>query len=116
MLNYPLTQYMFCAPDEGAAAVVMCRQVFRNEHKHAQRYCSQNPTGKCVHRGLQKIILSGPLTNRFPQTSREQAHAASLLIRLTSFQESNFRAVHRIVVLRTHMVNKKLTVPTQRDF
>src|SRR5882672_9139026 len=25
MLNYPLTQYMFCAPDEGAAAVVMCK-------------------------------------------------------------------------------------------
>jgi acetyl-CoA C-acetyltransferase len=25
MLNYSLTQYMFCAPDEGAAAVVMCR-------------------------------------------------------------------------------------------
>ena len=25
MLNYPLTQYMFSAPDEGAAAVVMCR-------------------------------------------------------------------------------------------
>ena len=24
MLNYPLTQYMFCAPDEGAAAVMMC--------------------------------------------------------------------------------------------
>jgi acetyl-CoA C-acetyltransferase len=25
MLNYPLTQYMFCAPDEGGAAVVLCR-------------------------------------------------------------------------------------------
>jgi acetyl-CoA C-acetyltransferase len=25
MLNYPLTQYMFCSPDEGAAAVVMCK-------------------------------------------------------------------------------------------
>ena len=25
MLNYPLTQYMFCGPDEGAAAVVLCR-------------------------------------------------------------------------------------------
>jgi acetyl-CoA acetyltransferase len=25
VLNFPLTQYMFCAPDEGAAAVVMCR-------------------------------------------------------------------------------------------
>jgi acetyl-CoA acetyltransferase len=25
MLNYPLTQYMFCSPDEGAAATVLCR-------------------------------------------------------------------------------------------
>ncbi len=25
VLNYPLTSYMFCAPDEGAAAVIMCR-------------------------------------------------------------------------------------------
>ena len=25
MLNHPLTQYMFCGPDEGAAAVVLCR-------------------------------------------------------------------------------------------
>ena len=25
MLNYPLTQYMFCSPDEGAAAVIVCR-------------------------------------------------------------------------------------------
>jgi acetyl-CoA C-acetyltransferase len=25
VLNFPLTQYMFCAPDEGAAALVLCR-------------------------------------------------------------------------------------------
>ncbi len=25
MLNYPLRQFMFCSPDEGAAAVVLCR-------------------------------------------------------------------------------------------
>ena len=25
ILNYPLTQYMFCSPDEGAAAMVVCR-------------------------------------------------------------------------------------------
>ncbi|WP_405136516.1 thiolase family protein [Nocardia sp. NBC_01388] len=25
VVNYPLTQYMFCSPDEGAAAVVLCR-------------------------------------------------------------------------------------------
>ena len=32
MLNYPLTQYMFCSPDEGAAAVVLC------DAEHAHRY------------------------------------------------------------------------------
>jgi acetyl-CoA acetyltransferase len=35
MLNYPLTQYMFCAPDEGAAAIVMCNADI------AHRYSSQ---------------------------------------------------------------------------
>jgi acetyl-CoA C-acetyltransferase len=35
MLNYPLTQYMFCSPDEGAAAVVLCRADI------AHRYTSQ---------------------------------------------------------------------------
>ncbi len=25
MVNFPLTQYMFCSPDEGAAALVLCR-------------------------------------------------------------------------------------------
>ncbi len=32
LLNYPLTQYMFCSPDEGAAAVVLCKA------EHARRY------------------------------------------------------------------------------
>jgi acetyl-CoA acetyltransferase len=32
VLNYPLTQYMFCAPDEGAAAVVMCRGDLAHEY------------------------------------------------------------------------------------
>ena len=32
VLNYPLTQYMFCSPDEGAGAVVLCRA------EHARRY------------------------------------------------------------------------------
>jgi acetyl-CoA acetyltransferase len=35
MLNYPLTQYMFCSPDEGAAAVVMCRA--DQAHKYTDR-------------------------------------------------------------------------------
>jgi acetyl-CoA acetyltransferase len=32
ILNYPLRQYMFCAPDEGAGAVVMCRA--EDAHKY----------------------------------------------------------------------------------
>src|SRR4051794_7977355 len=34
-LNYPLTQYMFCSPDEGAAALVLCRA------DQAHRYTDQ---------------------------------------------------------------------------
>jgi acetyl-CoA acetyltransferase len=34
-LNYPLTQYMYCGPDEGAAAVLLCRA------DHAHRYTDQ---------------------------------------------------------------------------
>ncbi len=34
MLNHPLTQYMFCSPDEGAAAVILCKA------EHAHRYTS----------------------------------------------------------------------------
>jgi acetyl-CoA acetyltransferase len=32
VLNHPLTQYMFCSPDEGAAAVVVCKA------EHARRF------------------------------------------------------------------------------
>src|SRR5436853_4588028 len=35
LLNYPLTQYMFCSPDEGAAAVVLCRA--EDAHRYTER-------------------------------------------------------------------------------
>ena len=38
ILNYPLTQYMFCAPDEGAAAVVMCRADIAHRYTSAPVY------------------------------------------------------------------------------
>jgi len=38
MLNYPLTQYMFCAPDEGAAAVVLCRADKAHEYTSTPIY------------------------------------------------------------------------------
>src|SRR5215475_236847 len=38
MLNYPLTQYMFCSPDEGAAAVVLCRAEDAHRYSNAPIY------------------------------------------------------------------------------
>jgi acetyl-CoA acetyltransferase len=38
MLNYPLTSYMFCAPDEGAAAVVLCRADIAHRFTNAPVY------------------------------------------------------------------------------
>jgi acetyl-CoA acetyltransferase len=35
VLNYPLTQYMYCGPDEGAGAVVLCRA--DQAHRYAGR-------------------------------------------------------------------------------
>jgi acetyl-CoA acetyltransferase len=40
MLNYPLTQYMFCAPDEGAAAVVMCRADIAHRYTTSRSICA----------------------------------------------------------------------------
>jgi acetyl-CoA acetyltransferase len=38
MLNYPLTQYMFCSPDEGAAAVVLCRAELAHQYTSTPIY------------------------------------------------------------------------------
>jgi len=38
MLNYPLTQYMFCSPDEGAAAVVLCKAEHAHKYTNAPIY------------------------------------------------------------------------------
>jgi len=43
MLNYPLTQYMFCSPDEGAAAVVLCRA------EDARRYTDTRSTSRTTY-------------------------------------------------------------------
>src|SRR5437660_6865000 len=38
MLNYPLTQYMFCSPDEGAAAAVLCKAENARRHTDTPIY------------------------------------------------------------------------------
>ena len=43
MLNYPLTQYMFCAPDEGAAAVVHVPRRHRAPlHRRSRSTCGRS--------------------------------------------------------------------------
>jgi len=42
MLNYPLTQYMFCSPDEGAAAVVMCKASIAHRFTSTPIYMKAN--------------------------------------------------------------------------
>jgi len=46
VLNYPLTSYMFCAPDEGAAAVVMCRA--EDAHRYSDRPIYLRATEICT--------------------------------------------------------------------
>ena len=38
MVNDPLTQYMFCSPDEGAAAIVLCRADIAHRYTSAPIY------------------------------------------------------------------------------
>src|SRR6476646_1141426 len=38
MLNYPLTQYMFCSPDEGAAAAGLCRPEAAHKYRATPIY------------------------------------------------------------------------------
>jgi acetyl-CoA acetyltransferase len=38
MLNYPLTNYMFCSPDEGAAAAVLCRADLARQYTSSPVY------------------------------------------------------------------------------
>ena len=68
MLNYPLTQYMFCSPDEGAAAVVLCRA--ENAHRYtdtpiylrADDQCARGASARsrCTARGCRSRRPSGP--------------------------------------------------------
>jgi len=38
VVNYPLTRYMYCGPDEGAAAVVLCRADLADQYTSAPVY------------------------------------------------------------------------------
>ena len=80
MLNYPLTQYMFCSPDEGAAAVVLCQA----EHAHRYSDDADLPAGddgadaptRCV-RGAQPLAPGRRRPSVRPSTRRRAAYEAA---------------------------------------
>ncbi len=68
MLNYPLTQYMFCSPDEGAAAVVLCKAEHAHRYTDTPIYLRADarcaPAGsarsRCTARGCRSSETRGP--------------------------------------------------------
>src|SRR3546814_20616547 len=63
MLNHPLRQFMFCAPDEGAAAVVVCRA------SEAPRYTSKPifvKSNAVRTRNLGALDVHGPWASSTP--------------------------------------------------
>jgi acetyl-CoA acetyltransferase len=79
MLNYPLTQYMFCAPDEGAAAVVLCRADIAHRYTSTPIYlrAAQLRTRKYgafeVHRSWTAVDADPAPTVFASQAAYEQA-------------------------------------------
>lgn len=67
MLNYPLTQYMFCAPDEGAAAAVMCRPTLRTATPPSPSICGR---WRCAPAGTAPT-RSTPPSRRSKRTWRQ---------------------------------------------
>jgi hypothetical protein len=77
MLNYSLTQYMFCSPDEGAAAVVLCRA------EHARRYYSDKPiylratTVRARQLGAFEVHSAWPAARRPPAYATRRSEGRS---------------------------------------
>ena len=62
VLNYPLTQYMFCAPDEGAAAVIMCRGDLAHKYTDKPVYRARKPRSARARFGAYEVhATSAPL-------------------------------------------------------
>ena len=87
VLNYPLTQYMFCSPDEGAAAVVLCRA------EHAHRYTDRPVYLRSVAlrtrtlgfvRGLRAVAVRSTGATRRPSTPHGRASSRPGSARRTS--------------------------------
>jgi len=79
MLNYPLTQFMFCSPDEGAAAAVLCRADKAHEYTSTPIYLKATAVRTRsfgayeVHSSWSAIEEEDPTTVRASQAAYEMA-------------------------------------------
>ena len=61
VVNYPLTQYMYCNPDEGAAAVVLCRAEIAHRYTKTPIYLRASELRTRVEGGFEIQSPSLPL-------------------------------------------------------
>lgn len=74
VVNYPLTQYMYCNPDEGAAAVVLCRADIAHRYTKTPIYLRASELRTRVEGGFEIQSPSLPLeTTPSPTVSASQA-------------------------------------------
>ena len=95
MLNFPLTQYMFCAPDEGAAAVVLCRADIAHRYTSTPIYlrAAQLRTRKYgafeVHRSWTAVDQDPAPTVFASQAAYEQAGIAPSDVDVIQLQDTD---------------------------
>ena len=75
MLNYPLTQFMFCSPDEGAAAAVVCDASIAHRYTDAPIYLRSVVTRTRRYGAYEVHTTSTPLETA-PAPTVEAARAA----------------------------------------
>lgn len=74
-LNYPLTQFMYCAPDEGAAAVVLCRSDLAHKYNSTPIALSASVLRSRREGAFEMQSTSLPLTGA-PSPTVEASRAA----------------------------------------
>lgn len=75
MVNYPLTQYMFCSPDEGAAAVVVCDAAIAHQYTANPIYL-RGATTRTRRYGAFEVHTPSTANDHVPAPTVDAAKAA----------------------------------------
>ena len=75
MINYPLTQYMFCSPDEGAAAAIVCDASIAHNYTDAPIFLRSVAT-RTRRFGAYEVHTPSTSTDNVPAPTVDAAKAA----------------------------------------